>query len=306
MSNLTLLDLAQRTLSDAGVGLVEEILLVAPELQTLPVVPKPGTSYRITRRTGRPRGAFRSANEGVPTGKSTYAQIEVPMFFFDGQMVVDEAIYKADDRNLGDILADEGAGQLQDTYLVLGDQIYRGTTANAKGFTGLLKNVNTDMVVDATGTGAATETVWAVYESPRDGLHLPIGNQGNLSLASWAKQQVLDANSNPYMAYVANLSFYMGLCLGSAYCVGCVKNVTAAKPMTDALGAQLLSKFMIGRQPTRWLMSRNARYYLQGSRTAIGYQAAGGGGTPAYAPVPDSLMGIPITVTDSIAQLAAW
>lgn len=305
MSNLTLIDLAQRTLSDAGVGLVEEILNVAPELQTIPVVPKPGTSYRITRRTGKPRGAFRNANEGVTAAKSTYAQVEVPMFFFDGQMVVDEAIVKADDRNLGDILADEGAGQLQDTYVVLGDQVYRGKTADSKGFNGLLASVDSSLVVDATGTGQC-ETVWAVYESPRDGLHIPIGNSGALSLANWNKQQVLDSGSKPYMAYVANLSFYMGLCLGSAFCVGCIKNVNASKPMTDALAAELLSKFGVGRQPTRWFMSRNSRFYLQKSRTAIGYQPAANTGTPAFPPLPDSCMGIPIAVTDSIAQVAAW
>jgi hypothetical protein len=303
--NLTLLDIAKRIGSDATVGLVEEVLTVAPELQTLPVVPKSGTSYKITRRIGKPRGAFRSANEGVTPGKSQYEQIDVPMYFFDGQMVVDEAVVKADDRRLGDILAIEGAGQLQDTYVVMGDQIYRGQVADAKGFKGLKEQVDPTMVVNATGSGAnATHTAWAVWENAQ-GLHLPIGNQGALSLGQWMKQQVSDTDGKKYMAWVNNLSFYMGLALGSKYCIGCVKNITSAAPLTDILGNELVSKFPVGRKPTRWFISRDAVFWLQKSRTAIGQVADSGGGT-GFAPRPTSLAGIPIVETDSITAITNW
>jgi len=306
MSKLTLLDLAKRSGSDPAIGLVEEILTVAPELRTLPTVPKPGTSYSITKRTGKPRGAFRSANEGLTPGKSTYEQIIVPMFFFDGQMEVDEAIVKADDRRLGDILAQEGAGQLQDNYVVLGDQIYRGQTADAKGFKGFKEAVDSAMVVDATGTGGTTETAWAIYENERDGVHLPIGNDGGMSLGSWNKQQITDDNGKKLFAWVNNLSFYIGLALGSSKCVGCVKNITAAKPLTDALGAELANKFPVGRKPTRWLISRNGVFYLQKSRSAVGVVATDNKGGQGFSPRPTELSGIPVVETDSIATLAAW
>lgn len=304
--NLTLLDVAKRTGSDATIGLVEEVLTVAPEMMTLPVVPKPGTSYKISRRIGRPGGAFRNANEGVAAGKSQYEQIEVPMFFFDGQMVIDEAIVKADDGRLGDILAAEGAGQLQASYVSMGDQIYRGKTADAKGFVGLKDSVDASLVIDATGSGAnATHTAWAIFEDSRNGLHMPIGNSGALSLGQWQKQQVSDAAGNKYMAWVNNLSFYIGLALASKYCIGCVKNITAAKPLTDALGAELVAAFPVGRKPTRWFMSREACLYLQKSRSAIG-QVADSGGGQGFAPKPTSLAGVPIVETDSITKITNW
>lgn len=306
---LTLIDLAKRTGSDATVGLVEEVLTVAPELRTIPVVPKAGTSYKLTRRTGLGSGGFRNANEGIAAVKSTFEQVEVPMYFFDGQMVVDEAIVKADDRRLGDILADEGGGILQGSYIALGDQVYRGVTANAKGFAGLKAQVDATLVVDATGTGAnATETAWAVFESPRGGLHLPIGNNGLLSLGSWVKQQVVDGSAQPYMGYVNNLSFYIGLAFGSKYSAGCVKNITSAagKGLTDSLGAQLYAKFPIDRKPTRWFMSRNSLLYLQQSRSAIGQYPADRGGKGAWPDEPTTLAGVPITVTDSITAITNW
>lgn len=306
MATLTLLDLAKRSGSDPMVGLIEEVLTVAPELRTIPTVPKAGTSYKITQRTAVGKGSFRHVNEGIAPTKSTYKQIDVPMFFFDGQMTVDEAIVKADDRRLGDILADEGAGQLQGSYIALGDQIYRGVTADAKGFAGFKASVASDMVIDATGTGSATHTAWAIYENTRDGVCLPVGNNGLLQLGQWTKQQVNDASSNPYMAWVNNLSFYIGLGLHSAKCIGCVKNITSAKPLTDALGAELVSKFPVGRKPTRWMISRDSAFYLQKSRTAIGQVATDGKGGQGFSPRPTELAGVPIVETDSIATLTAW
>ncbi len=303
MAVLTLLDLAKRNAGDAAVGLVEEVLTVAPELQTLPVVPKDGTSYQITRRTGRPRGAFRSPNEGVEPGKSKFETAEVPMYFFDGQMVIDEAIVRGD--NKGSILANEGAGQLQETYVQLGDQIYRGSQASTKGFYGLKEQVDPSMIIDADGTGAATHTAWAVYENPQNGLHLPIGNDGAVNLGEWRKQQVLDESGKAYMAWVNNLAFWIGLALGSRYCIGCIKNITSTKPLTDELGNHLASKFPVGRKPTRWFISRDACFYLQKTRSAIG-QVADNGGGEGFAPRPTSLADVPITETDSIITMANW
>jgi hypothetical protein len=297
MAQLTLLDLAQRTGSDPTIGLIEEVLTFAPELSVLPVIPKVGTSYKLTRRTGNPSGAFRSANEGSTPGKSTYQQIEVPMYFFDGLMNVDEAIVKADDRKLGDILANEGAGQLVDKTIKIGDQIYRGTVADGKGFTGLKQQVDAGMVVDATGTGAATETAWFVYANERDGLHIPVGNSGSLELGEWVKQQVTDDAGKKYMAYVNNLSFYMGLALGSAKAIGCVKNITSSKPLTDSLAEELISKFNVGRKPTHVFISRNTNFYMWGSRITTEIKAP---------PSITEIRGIPAITTDSIATIAAW
>jgi|GEM_PF-5826956 len=62
---LTFIDIIKRTDSDATIGLIEENLTYAPELQTLPIRTISGTSYRATIRDDVPRGGFRAANEGV-------------------------------------------------------------------------------------------------------------------------------------------------------------------------------------------------------------------------------------------------
>lgn len=306
---LTLLDLAKRNGSDAALGLLEEITTVAPELKVIPVRPRDGTSYKYTKRTGRPAGGFRGANEGSTSSKSTYEQKLGEMFFFDGIMNVDEAITKgATGDKLGDILADEGAAILEDTALKIGDQVYRGTTANAKGFAGFRATVDSTMVVDATGSGTV-ENVWFAYLHERNGIHFPIGNNGLIDLGEWARQQVADENdaTKKLFAWVNNLSFYMGLHIPSKMNLGCIKNVTTAKPWTDALTAQMLAKFPIGRKPNAIFSTRNCNYLLQASRAgvtvAVGNKVGSGGSFPD---VPKESGNVPITETDSPSTEAAW
>lgn len=301
---LTLLDIAKRTGSDPVVGLIEEVLTVAPEFRTLPVRPISGTSYRATFRTGLPGSGFRGANEGVALGSSVYEQRVVPCYFLDCQMQVDEAVVKADEGSVGNILADEATAAMQSSFITIGKQVYDGISADSKGFAGLFANVDSSMVVDAGGSGSAVHTAWAVYENERDGVHFTLGNNGALALGEWLRQQVKDTNSKSFMAWVNNLSAWLGLNLTTKYSIGCVKNITATKPLTDALGNQLAAKFPVGRKPTRWFVSRDAKFYLQSSRTAtLGQKDSGKG--DAFAPIPTHLADIPLVETDAIATRAA-
>lgn len=166
MSYLTLADLANRQGSDSVIGLIEEVLTYSPEFQTLPVRPVAGTTFRATLRTGHAAAAFRNANEGVTPSKSTYTQKTVSMHYLDTQLEVDEAIVRADDRELGDVLADEASGAVVDAFNHIGSQIYYGLSNDAKGFSGFVANVDSTMEIDATGTGSDTTSIWMVWEHP--------------------------------------------------------------------------------------------------------------------------------------------
>lgn len=298
---LTLLDLAKRTNSDPVIGLIEENLKFAPEFVTLPVRPVPGTLYKATLRTAVPTGGFRGANEGIALSSSVYEQKDVPCFFFDVQMQVDEAIVKGDDREIGDVLTDESSGAVEGAMISIGSQVYYGTTSDSKGFAGFVANVDPEMVVDAGGKGNNTTSAWFVFEDLK-GVHIPVGNQGAIDMADqWQRQQVGDASGQKkYFAYVNNLSSYIGLNIGSRYSIGRIKNITPDNPLTDKLGAEMLSKFPIGRQPTRCFINKDAAYYLQVSRSSIGNQVADKGGRGAFSPMPEEIQGIPIQRTDSI------
>lgn len=294
--NLTLLDLAARTGSDAVVGLIEDATVSAPEFQVVMARPMPGTTYKLTRRTALPPSQFRNVNEAVTAGKSTYVQETKEMYFIDSQLEVDEAIVKADPREIGDVLADEAAGALESTFNLLGSQFYYG--GDAKGFVGLESQISNDTVF----AGGTTNTTSAyLVNVGLQGVHFVVGRDGAIEMPEWARQKV----GAGYFAYVSNLSSYVGLQVGSANSVYRVRGITTAssKYLTDALGAACLVNVPLNRRAgLRWFMNRTAAYTLQASRSAVGQVSAGKGGTPAFAEWPTELQGIPITITDSLVD----
>jgi hypothetical protein len=298
MSALTLLDIAKRTNNDRVIGTVEEVTTFAPEIRDIIARPKAGTSYNIHRRNSLPRGAFRSANEGAPLTKSETEQVLAQMHFFDTPLQVDEAIVKADDGELGDILAFEAVGAVQGSFNYLGAEVWYGNNASSKGFDGLRNSVYTE--INATGETAVSSAYLLWMPSNYQGVHFDIGMQGQMDFPEWQKQRIFDGGGNPYTAYVSNMSFYIGLNISSVQSVWRVANLTTAKPMTDALGAELLSKVPVARQGSlRWFMNRQVAFQLQKSRSAVGQIASGSTGA-AFAPLPTECQGIPITITDSL------
>jgi hypothetical protein len=300
MANLTLLDLAARSNSDRVVGLIEDVHTVAPEFSVFPVRPVAGTSYKVTRRTGFPSSSFRSVNEGIDTSKSTYVQELKQMFFLDAQLEVDEAIVRGDDRELGEILADEASGAFEQSLIHVGKQIWYGTDADAKGFVGLRAQT-----VELIGPNVASSTSAFLVDLSLQGVHIPVGENGSIEFPEWSKQKITKDNKS-YMAWVSNVSAWLGLQVGSdaaVYRVKGVKGDTSANYMTDAKGAELLSKVPLRRRSNlRWFMNRSAAYTLQLSRSAIGQVPANRNAIPAFAEMPAECQGIPIVITDSLVD----
>lgn len=296
MANLTFLDLAARTGSDAVVGLIEDVTTSAPEFRTVLARPMPGTTYKLTRRTALPTAAFRDANPAsVGSTKSTYVQDLKEMYFLDCQLEVDEAIFKGDSRDIGDILADEAAGALESSFNTLGSQFYYGTSADAKGFAGLSSQLSVDTVY----AGGTTNTTSAyLVDISLQGVHFVVGNQGEIALPAWMRQKVAAGN----MAMVSNLSSYIGLNVGHSNAVYRVRGIDTTNKLTDAKGAELLSKIptrIRSKGTLRWFMNPLAAYTLQNSRAAVGQVAAAAG---AWAAFPTELQGIPIVLTDSLVN----
>lgn len=302
MPNLTLLDIAKATGSDAEVGLIEEVTTHAPELQTLPARPIKGTSFKTTKRTNYPQGGFRGANQGVSTGKSSYKQTLSQCFFYDCQMQVDEAVVNADEGEIGDILANEASGSIAGTAINIGKQIYYGKDADEEGFSGLLANVDESNIEDNLGTGNSRTGVYFVYESIK-GVHIVPGGDSAINIDDeWKTQHIQTQDGKAFTAYCNNASGYLGLAVGHKDSIVYVKNLTDAKPFTDEVAAKAIKKFpvhIVASGMVRCFMNRDAAFQLQKSRSSVGQTKADARGG-SYAPLPTEVQGIPITITDSI------
>jgi len=308
---LTLLDITKRNGTDQAVGLVEAVTTFAPEIDVVMGRPIPGTTYKTRIRQALPAGpAFRNANEGSPLVASSYAQTISQCYILDAQMQVDKAVAEApEEGGAAELLADEAEGAMRQKSIELGSQFYYGTSADAKGFAGLQSLVDSTMVVDAQGTGNNTTSVYLVYNDVQ-GVHFIFGNNTGLQMGEWTVQQVVDPNNsaNRYFAYVNCMTGWIGLSANNpSKTIVRIKNITSAKPLTDALLAQAYAKFPIGLKPNRIFLNRDANYYIQNSRSAVTQQAFKLGAAADYPTNSPSVPGVAFTITDSIttAEVAA-
>ena len=318
---LTLLDVAKLGGQDPAVGLIEEVTVHAPELMELMGRPINGISYKHKKRTALPAQGgtvFRHANEGSDLASSTYEETLGSCFFLDIPLQVDEAIVEAgmqEGASREQILASEASGAVANSLIRVGDQFYRGVTADPKGFVGLQSSYDsTNCEVSAGGSSGSATSAWLIWNAPQ-GVHWVFGNNRGLIVEpNWNRQQVRDAAGKAFHAYTNNVRGYVGLSVGHSRSIVRIKLITAAAPLTDSLVAQALLKMPLFMRKTgqlRLLMNSNAQYRLQNSRSTVnlGTQDTTNGeklnrltaSEPMrYAPPAVESNGVPIILTDSI------
>ena len=312
MANTSLYDLAVLHRADAFTGLIEDVTTLAPEFSTFGAVKRDGTWYEVASRTVLPTAQFRYANQGVATSKSTYKKQVKEMFNMDVQLQMDESIWRADPANVGSLWQLEAAGAMRSAGILLGQQTWYGTSADAKGFTGVRSQLSYSV-----GAGGTTNTTsgYLVWMDEKEGCRYDVGQGGQFAISAPRLQQVLDGSSNPYMAYVGNLQAWVGFNIGSnlsAYAVTGIEPSSVTNWLNDDDVSRLIAKIPVARRSNlRMFLNRTAESTLQRSRSTINigvmassptasYQPAGADGRPAFSPLPNQTNGYPITLTDSI------
>lgn len=308
---LTALDLAKINGNDAVVGLIEESLNSAPEVQMFPARTIAGTSYRTLQRVTFPQPSFRAINAGVEPVKSTYANKLVECFYLDGQLEMDVAAARMDEQGEAHALALEADGITRGALTKIGSQIWygTGTGGDVLGFPGAVQTVDSSLVYDASGTTADTgSSVYGVKMGEKF-CNLIFGLGNVLTLGEW-RQQTITRSSKELTAWKNSIEGWVGVQWVNKYAVGRIKKITAdsGKTLTDLMIATWLSQFPIGMAPDVLFMNRRSALQLQTSRTMT-VNVDGGGKTSGTAgravqlisaPMPTESNGIPIVVTDSI------
>lgn len=311
MATTSLYTLAVLDRADEYTGLIEDVTTLAPEFSTFSAHKRPGNWYKTVKRTTLPTVQFRNANAGTTASASTYKSEIKQMFFLDARLQMDEAIQEADAAHLGALWQLEAEGAVRASSILLGQQTWYGTSADSSGFTGIRSQLSN--TVAAGGTTSST-SAYLVWMDEKEGVRYDVGMDGQFAISAPLRQQVTDPNDSTkaYFAYVGNLKVWVGLNQLSNLASWAVTGVSATYVMTDKLASQLLAKIPVARRNNlRWFLNRSAQSYLNLSRSTINpgittYSAAyalqpsDGGGRPAFAPLPDSCLGYPITLTDSI------
>ncbi len=336
---LTLKDITaiDRLASPASVGLVDNIVNVAPELDKVMGRPIPGISYEATILTALGSNAsFRAVNSGVQLSAPSVDIKRFNCFPFDCQFRVDEAILEAR-QSQGDspamVFETFATSGVRQKALLCGRQFYLGSLNDADGPPGLIDFLTTartqvdsrtglkiDQVIDAGGTTAgACETIWFIKIGPQ-GVHWLFGNGRGIQMNPWYPQQVQSADSTAntplyQRAWCANLFGFLGTSMANYHAIGAIINVDVTNGTTTSNGlwddttvSRLFAKFPITEKPDLAFCTQNAAAVLQRARTVTNFVSGSDRGwTKGSAPLADfptnlpTMGGIPLIVTDSIA-----
>lgn len=309
MPNLNLLDIAKLSGNDMAVGLVEENIRFAPEVNLFPVRTVAGTSFKTLIRTGLPETDFIAASSGIAASKSTFENKVFETSVLGGRIEVWKTVLDAvENGSPEEIKATEASGVMQSAIRRIGSQVFYGRTTLGRplGFPGLVQFVDPSMILDATGSTPDTgSSVYFVKFGPQD-VQMVMGRNAEIQLSEFRVESLTDANGAKGPGEVADLAAWIGLQAVSKHSIVRIKNLTAqtGKGLTDLLIAAALELFPSGYTPDVILMSRRSRQQLRLSRT-VTLQGSGTSrpNQPTVAPTPTEYEGIPIVATDSIVNV---
>lgn len=300
----TLLDL-QKLNAGVGFDIIEENILLAPELRLIPAEIITGTEMKLTVRTDLPSVAFRKLNSGTARSKSKYEERIFQCADLSHQVAVDAALArKAIDP--GRLFANHMSGAIEAAFRHVGKQFWYGVSNDSLGFPGVIAQMSgegytlADHEIDVTGTTAKSSVF--MVRIARETLQFLAGNGSTITMAEeWKEETVYDTDNNPFQAFTNWLNGSLGARLANKHSVVRIKNIgTAAnKTLTDAHLYQAYEKFTtaLGAEPTHIFMTPRSQEQLRASRTNTGSNEKG-----TIPTLPSDWNGIPIVKSSAISN----
>lgn len=322
----TFLDIARA--NDSRIAtFIDPIIHACPELAALPMETIQGTTYETLVRRGLPHVAWRKANTGVPSSKSSYDRVVAQTFTLDASTTVDKAVADRYQDGPDAYLAMEAQGIMKAALRMVSRQFYYGPLSGvggaADGPPGLIQFVADElkrqakatekpvnpMVIDAKGTASADgglTSAWilAATAAGQRTLHFLQGQGGQFNVGPRVDTLARDKDGHEYDAYRRSMLAYLGLDAPAPdIAMVRIKNLgpAAAHGLTDELLAEAFNLFPAGVTPTHAFISRRSNLQLWK------YRARQSTGNPNGMPngFDNQLSGFPgvaLTVTDGIRE----
>lgn len=323
--NLNIIDIAKRLDPDGSTADVAELLAQTNEIiGDIPWIEgNMPTGNRSTIRTGLPSTIWRKMYQGVPSSKSTTAQVDDTCGSLNARSEVDiKAVNMANDPAV--FRLDEASafiekmGQDFCTAFLYGD-----TSVNPEQFYGLAPRYSAiagsgvaQNIVNAGGAGADNTSIWLVGwgRSTVFGIY-PKNSKAGLSHQDLGEIDAFDSNNNRFRAYGDTFDWDCGLVVKDWRYVSRIANidVSDASSQTGTQAAQQLINYMIDAKNRLPMLQGNVRPIFYVNRTirsvlekmALSKSSAALSISEAAGQFSTNFLGIPIHTVDQILNTEA-
>lgn len=324
-SALTLVDWAKRLDPNGKISKMAELLSQKNEILE-DMLFKEGnlpTGHRISQRTGLPTVYWRLMNKGVPTSKSTSAQVDEQLGQLAARSQVDEDLAKLN----GEVNAfrlSEATSFLEAMNQEMASTLFYGNSGTApEEFTGLAirysdigsgSPANSQNILDGGGTGSDNSSIWLVGWGENEVFGIfPKGSKAGLDHTDLGLGDAFDADNNRYRAYMDQWKWQCGIALKDWRYAARICNIDISNLVAKSSAADLV-EFMIkaihrlpnikGVKPA-FYMNRSCFEMLDIQRRD---DVISGGGL-TYSNVDGSITptfrGIPVRICDALVETEA-
>ena len=247
---LTLADWAKRLDPDGKVPVVAELLSQSNEILEDAVFQEGNlpTGHRVVIRTGLPTAYWRSINQGIPTSKSTTAQVDESVGMLESYARIDKDLAELNGNTAAFRLSEDTAfleamNQAQASAL-----LYGNPATDARQYLGLAPRFgaisgagNAASIIDAGGTGSNNTSIYLVVWGENTVFcTFPKGSKAGLIHEDQGVLTVYDSNNNPYQAYQTHYQWKNGLVVKDWRYVVRIANINTANLVAESSAADLV------------------------------------------------------------------
>jgi hypothetical protein len=257
-----------------------------------------GTQHKYIKLTTAPSVGFREINQGLNRTPANEDIVSVDLKYMDADVLVDIASAGGYIKGEEAYIARYVKYHLQAALFKAEQQIINGGAAEFDGFAEIVTHGNT-MAINATGSTSSTGSSVYLLRTGEEAVSALVGNSGDFKVGETSTIQAT-ASGKTFAAYLTPVGGYLGLQAGSVYDIARIYNLTAQenKGLNDARIFEAVNAFKPGLPPDTIVMGRRSYEQLRKSRTATN-------GTGEAAPLPSTVAGMKIVVTDAITATEA-
>ena len=206
------------------------------------------TGHRVIIRTGLPTAYWRSINQGIPTSKSTTAQVDESIGMLEAYAKVDKDLALLNGNTSAFRLSEDSAfleamNQAQAQTLFYGNPATdpRQYLGLASRFGAISGAGNSQNILDAGGTSTNNASIWLVCWGENSVFcTFPKGSKAGLIHDDQGELVVYDSNSNPYQAFQTHYQWKNGLVVKDWRYVVRIANINTANLVAETAAADIV------------------------------------------------------------------